>query len=89
MRRIAVLAVCLAAALGVPAPAAAAVPGVMLDAPAGPSGGGLLVPVQRRCVPSRCACRGSQPTACTRDCRRDRICSCIRGRYVCSLYVSG
>ena len=88
MRRIAVLAVCLAATLGVPPPAAA-VPGPLFDVPSGPTGGGLLVPVRRRCVPSRCLCRGSQPTACTRDCRRDRVCSCVRGKYVCSLYVSG
>jgi hypothetical protein len=87
VRRIAVLAVCLAAALGVPPPAAA-VSGLLFDVPRGPAGGGLLVPVQRRCVPSRCICRGSQPTACTRDCHRDRVCSCVRGRYVCSLYIS-
>jgi hypothetical protein len=88
VKRIAAGALCLWAALGAPPPAAA-VPGLIRDAPAGPAVDSLVVPVQRRCVPSRCTCRGSRPTACSRDCRRDRLCSCIHGKYVCSLYVSG
>jgi hypothetical protein len=79
VKRIAAGALCLWAALGAPPPAAA-VPGLIRDAPAGPAVDSLVVPVQRRCVPSRCTCR---------DCRRDRLCSCIHGKYVCSLYVSG
>jgi hypothetical protein len=80
-----ILFIFLFAGLGVAASAAAPLtPGPDTAGPAS----GLIVPVQRRCVPSRCGCRGSQTTWCSRDCRRDRLCSCVRGRYVCSLYVS-
>lgn len=89
MKRLVVLALCLATGLSPPA-STAAVLGPAYDAAGAAGSHGLLVPVQRRrCVPSRCGCSGSQPTWCTRDCRRDRICSCVRGRYVCSLYVGG
>jgi hypothetical protein len=83
-----VLIFALATVLGVPA-AAAALPGPTSAAPHAPEAHGLWVPVQRRCYPSRCTCRGSRAIACTRDCRRDRVCTCVRGRYVCSLYVRG
>jgi len=82
-----VLVLCFCLFMGVP-PAAAALLTPGLAGPADLPSGGLLAQAQRRCVPSRCGCRGSQPTWCSRDCRRDRQCSCVRGRYVCSLYVS-
>jgi len=83
-----VLVFALAAVLGVPA-AAAALPGPTSAGALPLEGHALWVPVQRRCYPSRCTCRGSRAIACTRDCRRDRACACVRGKYVCSLYVSG
>ena len=88
MKRIVVLALSLVVVLGLPA-LAGTLPGPVSVAPSGPEAGGLWVPVQRRCYPSRCTCRGSRPAACSRDCRRDRVCSCTRSKYVCSLYVSG
>jgi hypothetical protein len=42
---------------------------------------------QKRCYPSRCSCRGMRAVQCSRDCRRDRRCACVQGKYVCSLYV--
>ncbi|MCB1547834.1 MAG: hypothetical protein KDJ41_08390 [Hyphomicrobiaceae bacterium] len=46
--------------------------------------GDLVSPAQSgRCVPSRCSCKGNRPQICTRDCRRNIRCRCIRGRYVC------
>ncbi len=80
--------IALATVLAAPA-VAAALPGPTSAGPLAPEARGLWVPVQRRCYPGRCTCRGSRAIACTRDCRRDRVCGCVRGRYVCSLYVSG
>jgi hypothetical protein len=86
VKRSVALAFALAALLAVPAPGAA-LPGPAQLGSA-PGDGGLWVPVRgRRCYPSQCNCIGSRATACTRDCRRDRVCACRRGRYICSLYV--
>ena len=57
--------------------------------PAVPHSIGLAVPAQHRCFPSHCICNGTRAVRCTRDCRRDRSCMCVRGRYICSYYISG
>lgn len=46
----------------------------------------FFLPAHHRCVPSRCGCRGSQKTWCYHDCRRDRHCHCVAGRYVCHFF---
>jgi hypothetical protein len=86
VKRVLVLAYCLLAGISVPA---SALPGPVFDgAAAAPAREVPVQAQQRRCVPSRCACRGSLKTRCSRDCRRDLLCSCVHGKYVCTLYVA-
>jgi len=84
-----VLLLCLPVCLGNPASAAAPAPPWREAATPERWPSRPLLAQRRRCYPSHCGCRGAQKTWCTRDCRRDRTCWCVRGRYVCSLYVSG
>jgi len=87
VRRAVVLALCLFACMGVLPVLGAPVTGPVRGL-AGPVDSAAHLVQQRRCFPSSCTCDGARPTACTKDCRRDRACSCVRGKYVCSLYVS-
>ena len=64
--------------------APANVPGVLTQ-PAQPPLATLL-PVRSlplACTPSRCGCRNGRRTICTRDCRRDIVCTCRGNSYVC------
>lgn len=54
------------------------------QSPGGTSG--LIEPAHHRCVSSRCRCVAGAAQACTRDCRRDRHCWCVGGRYVCRYF---